>query len=239
MTDTDSIPRHVAIIMDGNGRWAAQRGKERTYGHIQGVESVRNVLKAARVRGIKYLTLYVFSAENWGRPKEEVDTLMELFCTSVAQELPELKAEGVRVRMIGSMSNIPENVREKIDLLERETASGETINLIFAMNYGARNEITDACRKIAAQVREGMTDIEDISSEMFAQALYTAEYPDPDLIIRTGGDMRLSNFLLWQGAYSELYFTRTYWPDFSEKELDEALADYASRERRFGLVKQN
>lgn len=236
-TDNGSIPAHVAIIMDGNGRWAKEQGKDRSFGHVQGVESVRTVLKAARVHGIKYLTLYVFSTENWGRPKEEVDMLMELFCSSVVNELPELKAEGVRVKMIGDRDNVPAEVLNKIELLERETDGGEVINLIFAMNYSSRAEITEACRRLANEVMEGKTEISAITPEMFSGALYTVPYPDPDLIIRTGGERRLSNFLLWQGAYSELYFTPVYWPDFGEKELDAALAEYASRERRFGVLK--
>lgn len=238
MKGTDT-PRHVAIIMDGNGRWARERGKERTYGHMEGVESIRAVLRAARAAGVEFLTLYVFSTENWGRPQAEVDMLMELFCSSVIKELPELKAEGVRVRMIGDRDSVPAEVAAKIALLESETAAGEAITLIFAMNYSSRREITAACRRIAEEAKAGRTNAAVITDETVAGTLYTAPYPDPDLIIRTGGEHRLSNFLLWQGAYSELYFTPTYWPDFREREFDEALAAYASRERRFGLVKQN
>ena len=238
MTDTDKIPRHVAIVMDGNGRWAKERGKERTYGHIEGVESVRTILKAARLRGIKYLTMYVFSTENWGRPREEVDMLMELFCRSVINEIGELKREGVRVKMIGDRSTIPAKVLEHVNILERETGNNDTINLIFAMNYSSRQEITNACRELAEMSKRGEIESSDITPEILSKHLYTGSLPDPDLIIRTGGERRLSNFLLWQGAYSELYFTKTYWPDFREEELDKALSDYASRERRFGLVKQ-
>lgn len=238
MTDTDKIPGHVAIVMDGNGRWAKERGKERTYGHIQGVESVRTILKAARVRGIRYLTMYVFSTENWGRPREEVDMLMELFCKSVINEIEELKREGVRVMMIGDRSSMPPKVLEHVDILERETGSNDTINLIFAMNYSSRQEITHACRELTEMTKRGEIDPSDITPEILSEHLYTGSLPDPDLIIRTGGERRLSNFLLWQGAYSELYFTKTYWPDFGEEELDKALSDYASRERRFGLVTQ-
>jgi len=238
MTDTDKIPQHVAIVMDGNGRWAKERGKERTYGHIQGVESVRTILKAARIRGVKYLTMYVFSTENWGRPKEEVDMLMELFCKSVINEIGELKREGVRVKMIGDRSTIPAKVLEHVDIIEHETRGNDTINLIFAMNYSSRQEIANACRELADMSRTGKIDPTHITPDIFSNYLYTDSLPDPDLIIRTGGERRLSNFLLWQGAYSELYFTKTYWPDFGEKELDEALSDYASRERRFGLIEQ-
>ncbi len=238
MTDTDKIPQHVAIVMDGNGRWAKERGKERTYGHIEGVESVRIILKAARVRGIKYLTMYVFSTENWGRPREEVDMLMELFCKSVINEIEELKREGVRVRMIGDRSTIPAKVLEHIRILEHETENNDTINLIFAMNYSSRQEITNTCRELSEMSVKGEIELSDITPEFLSAHLYTRSLPDPDLIIRTGGEQRLSNFLLWQGAYSELYFTKTYWPDFREEELDEALSNYAVRERRFGLVKQ-
>jgi undecaprenyl diphosphate synthase len=201
------------------------------------VESVRTVLKAARRRGVEFLTLYVFSTENWGRPKEEVDMLMELFCRSVLNEIKELAAEGVRVRMIGDRDGLPAEVRRHVEILESSTpGEGAGITLLFALNYSSRAEIAAACARIAARVADGSLATEDIDPEAVSAALYTAPYPDPDLIIRTGGDHRLSNFLLWQGAYSELYFTPVFWPDFGEESLNEAFAEYERRERRFGLL---
>lgn len=232
----DKIPAHVAIIMDGNGRWARQRGEERVFGHTMGVETVRRMIKAAASRGISYLTLYVFSTENWGRPQQEVDMLMELLCKSVIDEVEELKRQGARVRIIGDRSRMSEKVNEHLDLIIRETAEGDRITVILAINYSARSEIAHAARLTAEKVLAGALKPEDITEEAISRELYTAPYPDPDLIIRTGGEQRLSNFLLWQGAYSELYFTDTFWPDFGEEDLDKALADYAGRERRFGKV---
>ena len=230
------IPQHVAIIMDGNGRWAQQRGMERPEGHVAGVEAVRRVLKAAVVEGIKYLTLYTFSTENWGRPKEEVDAIMELFCKSVVAETPELKAQGVRARIMGDRSALSEKVNHYIDRIESETAEGERITLIFALNYSSRHEITETFKEMARKVAEGALKPEEITSEVISKNLYSREYPDPDLVIRTGGEYRLSNFLMWQSAYSELYFTPTLWPDFDKDSLHEAIEAYAGRNRRYGLV---
>lgn len=230
------IPQHVAIIMDGNGRWAQQRGMERPEGHVAGVEAVRRVLKAAVVEGIKYLTLYTFSTENWGRPKEEVDAIMELFCKSVVAETPELKAQGVRARIMGDRSALSEKVNHYIDRIESETAEGERITLIFALNYSSRHEITETFKEMAHKVAEGTLKPEEITSEVISKNLYSREYPDPDLVIRTGGEYRLSNFLMWQSAYSELYFTPTLWPDFDKDSLHEAIEAYAGRNRRYGLV---
>lgn len=230
------IPQHVAIIMDGNGRWAQQRGMERPEGHVAGVEAVRRVLKAAVVEGIKYLTLYTFSTENWGRPKEEVDAIMELFCKSVVAETPELKAQGVRARIMGDRSALSEKVNHYIDRIESETAEGERITLIFALNYSSRHEITETFKEMARKVVEGTLKPEEITSEVISKNLYSREYPDPDLVIRTGGEYRLSNFLMWQSAYSELYFTPTLWPDFNKDSLHEAIEAYAGRNRRYGLV---
>lgn len=230
------IPQHVAIIMDGNGRWAQQRGMERPEGHVAGVEAVRRVLKAAVVEGVKYLTLYTFSTENWGRPKEEVEAIMELFCKSVVAETPELKAQGVRARIMGDRSALSEKVNHYIDRIESETAEGERITLIFALNYSSRHEITESFKEMARKVLEGTLKPEEITSEVISDNLYSREYPDPDLVIRTGGEYRLSNFLMWQSAYSELYFTSTLWPDFDKESLHEAIEAYAGRNRRFGLV---
>lgn len=231
-----NIPIHVAIIMDGNGRWAQERGKERTEGHIAGVEAVRRALKAAAQEGVRYLTLYTFSTENWGRPKEEVDGIMELFCRSVVAETPELKAQGVRARIMGDRSALSEKVNHYIDKIESETAEGDRITLIFAMNYSSRHEITQTVRHLAQRVAEGSLSPESIDAALISESLYSREYPDPDLVIRTGGEYRLSNFLMWQSAYSELYFTSTLWPDFDKESFREALEAYSHRKRRFGLV---
>lgn len=236
MNESDNIPRHVAIIMDGNGRWANNKGRERTFGHENGADSVRAVLKAARKKGVAYLTLYVFSTENWGRPEEEVSLLMELFCKSVTEEMDELRAEGVKVKMIGKRDGMPDSVLRHIDLIEENTKDNELLTVIFAMNYSSRSEITEACRRIAAAAADDRIDPDHISEDTVSRSLFTSSYPDPDLIIRTGGDQRLSNFLLWQGAYSELYFTEMFWPDFGEDEFNAAIAEYARRERRFGLI---
>lgn len=237
MSEQNPIPQHVAIIMDGNGRWAEMRGKERYEGHAAGVEPVRASLRAAARRGVKFLTLYAFSTENWGRPEREVDALMELFCQSVVRETPELVRQGVRVRMIGDRERFSQKVRRYLDQVEQETAGGETLTLILALNYSSRSEITRAVQRIARRVACGELLPEEIGQETLSRALDTAAYPDPDLIIRTSGECRLSNFLLWQASYSELYFPEVLWPDFTEAEFDRALEEYARRERRFGLVK--
>lgn len=230
------IPTHVAIIMDGNGRWAQQRGLERPEGHIAGVEAVRRALKAAVSEGVKYLTLYTFSTENWGRPQEEVNAIMELFCKSVVAETPELKAQGVRARIMGDRSFLSEKVNHYIDRIESDTAAGERITLIFAMNYSSRHELTETFKSLAHQISTGELSAEEINADLISRSLYSAEYPDPDLVIRTGGEYRLSNFLLWQSAYSELYFTPILWPDFDHEAFHEAIEAYGSRNRRFGLV---
>ena len=231
------IPTHVAIIMDGNGRWAKMRGKERPEGHIAGVESVRKVIKAAVAEGVRYLTLYTFSTENWGRPQEEVDAIMELFCRSVIAETPELIKEGVQIRIMGDRVAFSEKVNAYIDRIEGDTAAGEVLTVVLAMNYSSRYELTATMKALANRVAEGELKAEDITAEVISKNLYSKDYPDPDLIIRSGGEYRLSNFLLWQAAYSELYFTPTLWPDFDKESFHEALEAYAGRQRRFGLVK--
>ncbi|MCH5330229.1 MAG: di-trans,poly-cis-decaprenylcistransferase [Alistipes sp.] len=236
MSEKRTVPRHVAIIMDGNGRWAKQRGKERYEGHIEGVTSVREAVKSAVRNGVEYLTLYAFSTENWGRPAEEVEALMSLFCRSVINEAPELIAQGVRVKVIGHRSRFSRQVREHLEEIERSTAQGERLTLILAIDYSSRDEMTDAVRRIAREVAEGRLTPEEISVQTVGGSLYTAGIPDPDLIVRTGGESRLSNFLLWQASYAELYFPTLLWPDFREADFEEALRAYASRERRFGLV---
>lgn len=236
MSTKNPLPKHVAIIMDGNGRWAKLRGKERYEGHIQGVESVRRVVRAAADKGVEYLTLYAFSTENWGRPAEEVEALMTLFCTCVINETPELIEQGVKVRIIGSRARFSEEVNARLNEIESRTAEGKVLNLILALDYSSREEISEAVRRIAAEVAEGKVAVEDISEKLVAENLYTAGIPDPDLVIRTSGECRLSNFLLWQASYAEFYFPQTLWPDFTEEEFDKALEVYASRERRYGTL---
>ena len=236
MSKQQAIPQHVAIIMDGNGRWAKQHGKQRYEGHIAGVESVRRVLRAAKVGGVKYLTLYAFSTENWGRPAAEVEGIMELFCKSVVGETPELVKQGVKVQIIGERQRFSERVVELIDQIESNTAQGKELTLVLAFNYSSRREIMLAMQQIARRVAEGELKAEDISEQTIAQSLMTETIPDPDLIIRTSGECRLSNFLLWQASYAEFYFPEVLWPDFDEEEFAKALEVYAQRERRYGLV---
>lgn len=239
MQHEEKIPRHIAIIMDGNGRWAESRGEERYVGHMQGVESVRRVVKGALKRGVEYLTLYAFSTENWGRPAEEVSALMEILCRSIMDETPELKRQGVRVRVIGDRSRFSERVQEHLSLIEQQTASEEKLNLVLALNYSSRSELVRASQQLARAVLQGELTPEEIGEEQVARSLYTADMPDPDLLIRTSGECRLSNFLLWQLSYAEFYFPEVLWPDFTEEELDRAIEVYASRDRRFGLVKKS
>ena len=234
--DPENIPRHVAIIMDGNGRWAEERGQGRVYGHINGVESMRKAIRAAVRRGVKFLTVYAFSTENWGRPKEEVQALMELLCTSLSNETAELKSQGVRMRFIGDVEALAEDVRAAIARSEKETHRNEKLTLVVAVNYSSRWESTRMAQKIAVQVRDEGLQIHEITDRTVADNLVTAGIPDPDLLIRTSGEQRLSNFLLWQLSYSELYFTETYWPDFDESEFDKAIAEYQKRERRYGIL---
>ena len=234
--DPENIPRHVAIIMDGNGRWAEERGQGRVYGHINGVESMRKAIRAAVRRGVKFLTVYAFSTENWGRPKEEVQALMELLCKSLSNETAELKSQGVRMRFIGDVEALAEDVRAAIARSEKETHRNEKLTLVVAVNYSSRWEITRMAQKIAVQVRDEGLQIHEITDRTVADNLVTAGIPDPDLLIRTSGELRLSNYLLWQLSYSELYFTETYWPDFDESEFDKAIAEYQKRERRYGIL---
>ncbi|HIW65930.1 MAG TPA: isoprenyl transferase [Candidatus Alistipes intestinipullorum] len=236
MSDQKRIPQHVAIIMDGNGRWAERRGKERYEGHIAGIEPVRSSLRAAVRHGVKYLTLYAFSTENWGRPAAEVDALMELFCQSVVNETPELIRQGVEVRMIGDRSRFSEKVQQHLARAEEQTAGGKALTLILALNYSSRDEITRAVKRIAGHVADGTLAAGQISERTICESLDTAAYPDPDLIVRTSGEQRLSNFLLWQASYAELWFPEVLWPDFTEKDFDRAIEEYARRDRRFGVL---
>ena len=236
MSNEHHIPEHVAIIMDGNGRWAKQHGKERYEGHIAGVESVRRAVKAAAKNGVKWLTLYAFSTENWGRPAAEVNAIMELFCKSVVGETPELIKQGVRVKIIGEKTHFSESVLKMIDQIEQSTAEGKTLTLVLAFNYSSRREIMLATQAISERVAKGELRSEDINEEVIAEHLMTHSMPDPDLVVRTSGECRLSNFLLWQASYAEFYFPEVLWPDFDEEEFKKALDVYASRERRYGLV---
>lgn len=230
--DPKRIPMHVAIIMDGNGRWATARGWDRSVGHQQGVETVRRITTAASDLGVKYLTLYTFSTENWNRPPEEVAALMSLIFTSLEEEL--FMRNNVRLRIVGDLGRLPEDVRTSLEDLTARTAENSGMTLVLALSYSARWEITEAARKIAACTAKGELALQDITENTITEALTTSFMPDPDLLIRTGGELRLSNYLLWQCAYSELYFCDTFWPDFNEEAFYAAVADYQSRERRFG-----
>ena len=236
MTEIKPIPQHVAIIMDGNGRWAKQRGKERYEGHIAGVESVRAVVRAAVRNGVKWLTLYAFSTENWGRPAAEVEAIMELFCKTVMGEAEELCRQGVRVKIMGERSRFSTKVLGMIDHIEQVTASAERLTLVLAFNYSSRREMVLGVREIAERVARGELSVESIDEQTISQSLMTASMPDPDMIIRTSGECRLSNFLLWQASYAEFYFPEVLWPDFTEEEFDRAMDVYARRDRRYGLV---
>ena len=232
----EKIPTHIAIIMDGNGRWAKSQGKERYEGHIEGVVSVKACIKAARKRGVSYLTLYAFSTENWGRPQAEVNALMELFCKSVTKETPELIEQGVRVRFIGRRDRFSEEVRERLLHIEESTKGGDKLTLVLAFDYSSRDEMLRATRAVAEKVERGELSAEAINESTIASHLDTAGMPDPDLIIRTSGECRLSNFMLWQASYAEMYFPQTMWPDFREEAFDLALEEYAKRERRYGVL---
>jgi undecaprenyl diphosphate synthase len=238
MEHSAKIPAHVAIIMDGNGRWATSRGMERSWGHVHGTESIRASIRAALSAGVEYLTFYTFSTENWGRPAPEVDSLMELLCDNAVREAPELARQGVKVVVIGGRGGLSDRVRRHIEQLESDTAAGSALTVVLAINYSSRSEIVRAASTIAMRALAGELSPVMVTEATLSGELFTAGIPDPDLLIRTGGDRRLSNFLLWQAAYAELYFTPVMWPDFDEKEFDRALADYARRERRFGRVEE-
>lgn len=236
--DAKRLPQHVAIIMDGNGRWAKARGEERYVGHQEGVVSVRKVVEAASDLGIRYLTMYTFSTENWNRPKEEVDALMTLMVAAIKKETPDLMKNNVRLDAIGNLARLPEEARKTLMECIEETSVNTGTTVVLALSYSSRWEITDAVKQIAAQVKSGELDIESITEETISQHLTTRNIPDPDLLVRTGGEQRLSNFLLWQLSYAEFYFTDTYWPDFRKEELYEAILYYQHRERRFGKTSE-
>ena len=230
--DMTRIPEHIAIIMDGNGRWAQQRGKERSYGHQAGVEAVKRITSESAKLGVKYLTLYTFSTENWSRPADEVAALMGLIFTSLEDEL--FMKNNVRFRVIGDVSRMPESVVQKLRETEEHTANNTTMTLVVALSYSSKWEITKAMRDIATEVKQGTLSVDAIDDTTISQHLATNFMPDPELLIRTGGELRISNYLLWQIAYSELYFCDTFWPDFDEAALHEAIANYQQRQRRFG-----
>lgn len=236
--DPNRLPRHVAIIMDGNGRWAQRRGLRRVRGHAAGAEAVRLVVRQARKVGIKYLTLYVFSEENWQRPGAEIRALMALLSRYLRRELQEMRHNRIACRAMGNVSRLPRKVQQELAQTAAATAPGAQMLLTLALSYGGRSEIVEAVRIMAREVQGGRLNPEDIDHELFARHLYTADMPDPDLLIRTSGEFRLSNFLLWQSAYAELYFTDTLWPDFREEEFMKALVDYQQRDRRFGLTQE-
>lgn len=234
--DMKRIPTHVAIIMDGNGRWAAERGKERSFGHQAGVETVRRITSECVRLGVKYLTLYTFSTENWNRPEDEVSALMGLVLSSLEDEI--FMKNNVRFRVIGDVKRLPESVRAKLRETEEHTAANTTMTMVVALSYSARWEMTHALQNIVADVQAGRVHADDVDEELISQHLETSFMPDPDLLIRTGGELRVSNFLLWQIAYSELYFCDTYWPDFNEADLHRAIMDYQGRQRRFGKTER-
>ncbi|MES2589313.1 MAG: isoprenyl transferase [Bacteroidota bacterium] len=231
-----NVPKHIAIIMDGNGRWAKKQGEMRLFGHSVGVESVREALKAAQKMGVKYLTLYAFSTENWNRPKEEVDGLMKILVQSIANEVDGLNESGVRMLSIGNDKELPIEAQEELASAMKKTEHNTNINLVLALNYSSRWELTNAMKNIAKDVKENNLDSENITDELISSYLTTKNIPDPELLIRTSGEHRISNFLLWQIAYTEFHFTEVLWPDFKAEDLYKAVLDYQSRERRFGMI---
>jgi undecaprenyl diphosphate synthase len=232
--DLTRLPAHIAIIMDGNGRWAKEKGQPRVFGHRNGVESVRAVTESAAELGISYLTLYAFSTENWGRPAEEVDALMDLLIDAIEKETPTLQKNNVRLLTIGDTNRLPEKTRKKLSDCLAQTAGNTGLSLVLALSYSSRWEIRNATQKIAIAVKEGTIHPDDITDEVISSYMTTRNIPDPDLLIRTSGEIRISNFLLWQIAYCELYFTDIHWPDFREEEFYKAILSFQSRTRRFG-----
>lgn len=235
--DMDKIPEHIGIIMDGNGRWAKKRNLPRTLGHKAGVETIRRVIKEGDRLGIKYMTLYAFSTENWKRPKDEVGALMKLLVQYLKQEIDELDSKGVVINVLGDISKLPKDCIEEISRAKDRTKDNHGIVMNVALNYGGRDELVKAMKNIGEDIKAGKIEIEDINEEMVNKNLYTTGMPDPDIIIRPSGEQRLSNFLLWQSAYSELWYSDICWPDFTEKDLRKAIYDYQNRDRRFGGIK--
>jgi undecaprenyl diphosphate synthase len=234
----DRIPRHIAIIMDGNGRWAKRQGMARMFGHRQGVETVHRITEAAAELGVEFLTLYAFSTENWNRPKEEVDALMVLLVDTIVKETPTLMKNNISLQTIGDLSRLPQATRDKFLECIEQTSQNTGLTLVIALSYSARWEIIEATKRIASAVKDGQLLLEDINEEVLSNYMTTAQMPDPDLLIRTSGELRISNFLLWQLAYSELYFTNCLWPEFTNEEFYHAIVDYQHRERRFGKTSE-
>lgn len=230
--DNTRIPQHIAIIMDGNGRWASERGKERSFGHQAGVDTVRRITSECVRLGVKFLTLYTFSTENWSRPADEISALMGLVLSSLEDEI--FMKNNVRFQVVGDMQRLPQSVQDKLRETMEHTAQNTAMTMVVALSYSSRWELTKAAKSIASDVKAGILQLEDITEELMNQRLETAFMPDPELLIRTGGELRISNYMLWQIAYSELYFCDTYWPDFNEADLHQAIASYQARQRRFG-----
>ncbi|MDR0824465.1 MAG: isoprenyl transferase [Prevotella sp.] len=236
--DKEKIPRHVAVIMDGNGRWAKRRNLDRAFGHKEGIVAVRRAIEAAAKAGISYITLYTFSTENWNRPAEEVKALMALMIQAVANETPDLVKNNIRVKVIGDIARLPEDTQKALDSCLNETSVCTGTTVVLALSYSAKWELTTAMKNIASDIKAGKIKEEDISETLIPQYLATQNMPDPDILIRTGGELRISNFLLWQIAYSELFFTDELWPDFNEDSLYKAVLDFQNRERRFGKTSE-
>jgi undecaprenyl diphosphate synthase len=234
----EKLPRHIAIIMDGNGRWAKEKGKDRLFGHYNGVESVRNIVEGCAELEIEFLTLYAFSTENWDRPKDEVTGLMELLVKTIRTEVATLNKNNIRLHVIGNIDMLPPNAHRELNEACAETKNNTGLNLVMALSYSSRWEIVNAVQNIAKEIKKGKIEPGEITDEVFKQHLCTADFPDPELMIRTSGEYRISNFLLYQLAYAELYFTETLWPDFRKENLYEALLDYQNRERRFGKTSE-
>ncbi|MBU1727581.1 MAG: isoprenyl transferase [Candidatus Omnitrophica bacterium] len=236
MIDKNRLPKHIAFIMDGNGRWAKERGLMRTLGHREGVERVREIVSAAAEIGMGTVTFFAFSSENWNRPKREIDALMRYLDSFLEREVKKLNKKNIRFKVVGQNEPLPKNIQEKIISAQALTKKNTGLTVVLALNYGSRQEIVDAAKQFALDAQKGKIKIDSLRPEDFGRYLYTAGIPDPDLLIRTSGEMRISNFLLWQLSYAELYFAKKYWPDFKRKDLEEAIREYQRRERRFGDV---
>ena len=236
--DSEKLPQHIAIIMDGNGRWAKSRDQERTFGHKNAIKAVREVINACNEVNIPYLTLYTFSTENWNRPAEEVNTLMDLLSSTLLQEAEEIFSKGLRIHAIGDLERLPDTVREQLLNIIELTKNNNKGNLILALSYGSQREILNAVKEISKKVKDGEVDINDIDEKLFENHLYTKDFPPVDLLIRTSGEVRISNFLLWQIAYAELQFLDTLWPDFTKEDFFQCIVNYQSKERRFGKTSE-